>query len=50
MEVINDRLSGKTVSKEGHPDVLDRMLNTIDKETNGKMDITLIRTIRRALC
>jgi cytochrome P450/NADPH-cytochrome P450 reductase len=36
-------LSGKTVSKEGHPDVLDRMLNTIDKETNGKMDITLIR-------
>ena len=43
MEVINDRLSGKTSSKDGHPDVLDRMLNTIDNETNEKMDLTLIR-------
>lgn len=43
MEVINDRLNGKTKSKDGHPDVLDRMLNTVDKETNEKMDIALIR-------
>jgi hypothetical protein len=33
MEVINDRLEGKTMSIGGpnNPDVLDRMLNTIDK-------------------
>lgn len=42
MEVINDRLNGRTKSKDGHPDVLDRMLNTIDRETNEKMDITMI--------
>jgi len=32
MKVINDRINRKTASKEGtkHPDVLDRMLNTID--------------------
>ena len=43
MDVINDRLNGKTMSRDGDPDVLDRMINTIDVETNEKMDIALIR-------
>lgn len=43
MDVINDRLNQKTKSKDGNPDVLDRMLNTIDKVTNDKMDVKLIR-------
>jgi len=43
MDVINDRLNKKTASKDGNPDVLDRMLNTVDKETNEKMDMKLIR-------
>ena len=45
MELINDRLSRKTMNKDDpkHPDILERMLNKIDKETKEKMDITLVR-------
>ena len=45
MQIINDRIDGKTSSLGGpkNPDVLDRMLHTIDKETNEKMDLELIR-------
>ena len=45
MDVINDRISGRTTSTGGpeSSDVLDLMLTTIDKETNEKMDIEMVR-------